>query len=255
MDIIVFIFIDINLVQVTYLSCALDKYYMTDKEKRELIQQTAIRFKAERKEKDFAFLYRELKHVIGSCATKYMRTSADVEEQVQEAFVTAYSIIDKFDPERGMFVWWLWRICVNQSCVALRTMYKTNQIEELEEFGSFSHELLETPDYEYYEKPEETDQKKMELLNELAKTLKKSQGREVYMLYLKGMRTEEISKELYMPLREARALLNKGKSQMKVRLNKVISMRRAGKEIDMNKMISRKSYFYDPVAGVMREEE
>jgi RNA polymerase sigma-70 factor (ECF subfamily) len=63
----------------------------------------------------FALLFDQYKHLVYRTAVLTLANSGDAEDVMQEVFVQVHRSLGKYDPARGAFTTWLYRITVNRA--------------------------------------------------------------------------------------------------------------------------------------------
>ena len=66
-------------------------------------------------ERAFEALYEQYKNLVYRTAVLMLGNPADAEDVLQEVFVKVHRSLDQYDPGKGAFTTWLYRITVNQS--------------------------------------------------------------------------------------------------------------------------------------------
>lgn len=125
--------------------------------------------------------------------TKFISSSDDITDLVQDAFLRAYQNIQSFDTSMR-FSPWIYRIAHNEFVSALRKKSRTSVIAV--DFDTFiSHPVYDDP------APAQREQKEMRILIDRGLEKIKAKYREVLVLfYLEELSYQEISDVLQVPV-------------------------------------------------------
>ena len=152
----------------------------------------------------------------------------DAEDVVQEAFLKAYSHLDRFQ-ENSKFYTWLVRIAVNESLMKLRrrkTSKTVSMDEDVEtEEGSVPREIAD-----WAPNPEQL-YKQGELNEILSKTINglPSSFRTVFVLRdVEGLSTEETAEMLELSVPAVKSRLLRARLQLRERLNRYFKKNQDG---------------------------
>lgn len=144
-----------------------------------------------------------------------MRSEADVEDLVQEAFVKAFGALDRYSPEYA-FSTWLYRIATNHAIDHIRRRrLKTVSIDQPIQ-GRDGEFQAEIPDSTYRPDRAIVEDQRGVILRDAIDALPEKYHRVIVMRHRDDMAYEEIADALGLPLGtvkahifRARALLNK----------------------------------------------
>ena len=90
----------------------------------------------------FDLLFRRYQHKISNLLARYVRTSEDVEDLTQEAFIKAYRALPRFRGESAFYTW-LYRIAVNTAKNHLASAGRRLQQVEIDVDGSATAEVAQ----------------------------------------------------------------------------------------------------------------
>lgn len=107
------------------------------------------------------------------------------EDLLQEIFVTIWEKIDQFDPDKGKFYTWAYRIARNKTLNALR---KTDPLIQKEDMGVYNDIEQEESGHNY------------ETLNGVIKKMEAHHQKVIELVYFKGYTHREAHKLMGVPL-------------------------------------------------------
>jgi RNA polymerase sigma-70 factor (ECF subfamily) len=108
----------------------------------------------------FALLFDLHKNLVYRTALLTLGDPLDAEDILQEVFVQVHRSLSVFDPARGAFTTWLYRITINKCLNWRRSHHGTQSLEELPE-----HALSVTPDVEEQQAESESIRQALDRLN------------------------------------------------------------------------------------------
>jgi RNA polymerase sigma-70 factor, ECF subfamily len=82
-------------------------------------------------EEAFGLMFEEYKNLVYRTTYLTLGTAADAEDIVQEVFLQVHRSLDSYDPNRGAFSTWLYRITVNRCLNWRRGRPHTDSLEDL----------------------------------------------------------------------------------------------------------------------------
>ncbi len=89
-------------------------------------------------EEAFGLLFEKYKNLVYRTTYLTLGTAADAEDILQEVFLQVHRSLEGYDPGRGAFSTWLYRITVNRCLNWRRSRPFTDSLEELGEDGAGS---------------------------------------------------------------------------------------------------------------------
>ncbi|MDX2111016.1 MAG: sigma-70 family RNA polymerase sigma factor [Verrucomicrobiota bacterium] len=173
-----------------------------------------IRRVAARDEQALAELYRRYSGVIYSFAVKMLHDTPEAEEVLQDTFLKAWKLADKYQPERGTVFTWLVTMSRSQCLDRLRAR-KNNP------FRSNQHTTLDSMSPQSQPDSSETSIFKTNLGSEIADKLKElpeDQRLCLELSFYKGYTQHEIANRLKEPLGTIKARIRRGLLQLRALL-------------------------------------
>ena len=131
----------------------------------------------------------------------------DAEDIAQEAFIKAYTQIARFDPAKGRFSTWLYRIATNLAIDWLRRNRRTTTVDEIEQLAEATQPVALA------------ELQKQELRRAVLALVPPPLRRAVEAFYWEGMSYQAISQELGVPIGTVRTWLHRAKRQLKEALS------------------------------------
>lgn len=99
--------------------------------------------KGKDREKFSKTLFNEISPKIYFACSRYIKNALEKDEVFQESMIKIFENLNKFDPKKGDFIGWAYRISTNTAITHLKKQIKFNRNEELNE-GINNHNSLET---------------------------------------------------------------------------------------------------------------
>ncbi|GGD43525.1 RNA polymerase sigma factor [Muriicola marianensis] len=131
------------------------------------------------------FLYDKYSGALYGVVLRMCREQGLAEDLLQEIFLTIWEKIDQYDPAKGKFYTWAYRIARNKTLNALRK----------------SDPLIQTDDLGVYKNVrEEEDLQDYEMLNGMVRKLEAHHQKVIELIYFKGYTHREAHKLMDVPL-------------------------------------------------------
>jgi RNA polymerase sigma-70 factor, ECF subfamily len=86
-------------------------------------------------EEAFRLLFEQYKNLVYRTTYLTLGTATDAEDILQDVFLQVHRSLYAYDPKRGAFSTWLYRITVNRCLNCRRSGVPADSLEELEEIG------------------------------------------------------------------------------------------------------------------------
>jgi RNA polymerase sigma-70 factor (ECF subfamily) len=144
-------------------------------------------------------------------ARAILHDDAEAEDVMQDAYVRAYQNLNQF-AGRAMFSTWLTRIAVHEALHRLRLRGRTQQIDETEQDGEMSMNMVETsPDPEQMASRAELSH----LLEEAVLGLPEKYRAVVMLRDVEELNTSETAEALELTEENVKVRLNRGRAMMR----------------------------------------
>lgn len=127
----------------------------------------------------------------------------DAEDITQEAFITAFSTLRQFDPTKGRFSTWLYRIATNKAIDYLRSIKRRVDVEDIDALINEA-----APDYG-------TEESKHMVRQAVSKLRPSKYKQVIEAYYWRGQSYEQIAGELQVPVNTVRTWLRRAKQQLR----------------------------------------
>ena len=163
----------------------------------------------------FEALFHQYRGRVFQTAYLILGDSREAEDVLQEVFLKVYRSGNSFDPEKGGFAAWLYRIVVNQ-CISCRRRKRrpSSSLESLREEGF--DPPADTPSV-----PEELlAEERIEALRQAVGTMKENHRVILVMRYFNELSYEEIASVLGIPLGTVQSRLNRAMNVLRRELKK-----------------------------------
>ena len=148
------------------------------------------------------------------------RAEDRAKDLLQESFVRIWKKIDQYDPDRGKFYTWSYRIARNTTLNALRKAPPLIQTEDLSVYKDTAAEENVAVDY--------TE------LNGLIRTLEPHHQRALDLVYFNGLTHREAHKEMEVPLGTFKSYVRQALKQLRMQYEKTIVLVAAFLELFFN---------------------
>jgi RNA polymerase sigma-70 factor (ECF subfamily) len=163
-----------------------------------------------RNEQALSQLYDKYSGAIYSVILKMIADEGRAQNLLQDTFITVWEKSHQYDPAKGRFYTWIYRIARNKSLNALR---KTDQ-------------LIQTEDLSVYKNKEEVisiDSRYLEL-NGAITQLKVQHQKAIELVYFKGLTHREAHKEMDVPLGTFKSYIRQALTALKETYSKTLIM-------------------------------
>ena len=126
------------------------------------IQEIAINFVENRSDKNFTVLYNRLLPGLKTYAKTFISDWDVCDEMVAVTLTKAYTYIDLYEPKKGAFSTWIYRICRNECLSELKRKIKEASLDHLQESGvqikAIYKEMIQYEEsYDYIDNNEPTE--------------------------------------------------------------------------------------------------
>ena len=166
-------------------------------------EESDIQLIAAIKQKDqkaFYALYDKYAGALYGVIIRMCRDSGLAEELLQESFLKVWNKIDQFDPEKGRFYTWAYRIARNTALNAMRNPSPLIQTEDLSV---------------YKEKEIEEESWDFQTLNGQIKSLEPHHRQALSLVYFQGYTHREAHEEMGVPLGTFKSYIRQALKQLR----------------------------------------
>jgi RNA polymerase sigma-70 factor (ECF subfamily) len=151
----------------------------------------------------FALLFEQYKNLVYRTTYLTLGSAADAEDILQEVFLQVHRSLDSYDPSRGAFSTWLYRITVNR-CLNWRR--GRSAMDSLEEIGDETKAALHSPADRYDEN--DSVRRALDCLSRKLRVV-------VVLRHYWDLSYAEIAEILDLPLGTVKSRLNIGMRQLR----------------------------------------
>lgn len=137
---------------------------------------------------------------------RLMHDRMEAEDIAQKSFIKAYQKLGSFDPQKGRFSTWLYKIAYNEAIDALRKAKNATTVENIEDLDPIMPDFTAT-----------------ELLADVRKAvlalMPPEHRRAIEAYYWEGKSYQAIAHEMRVPINTVRSWLRRAKLQLKETLS------------------------------------
>lgn len=167
----------------------------------------------------FAALYDQYKNLVYKTAYLMCHDALEAEDSLQEVFMLVYKALPNFDPAKGAFTTWLYRITMNH-CLNQRRKYRPDQ------------ESLEDGALEIAAEPINTNPLETEAVRQAIGALSDKLRAVVVLRYYGDLPYAEIAEALDIPLGTVKSRLDLALRTLNQRLSVEIDETAPAKEVE-----------------------
>ncbi|MBT8263411.1 MAG: RNA polymerase sigma factor [Bacteroidia bacterium] len=154
-----------------------------------------------RDERALSALYDNYSGALYGVIIRICRNEAHAQDLLQETFIKIWQKCDSYDPEKGRFYTWAYRIARNTTLNSLRNR----------------PDLIQNEDLSVYDNKEEQDDTPIDLtqLNGSIKKLEAHHQEALGLVYFKGLTHREAHKEMDVPLGTFKSYVRQALTQLR----------------------------------------
>ena len=157
-----------------------------------------------------SLLYDKYSGAIYSVILKMVKDEGKAQNLLQDTFMTVWDKADKYDPNKGRFYTWVYRIAKNK---VLNVLRKTDPLIQTDDFSVYTHkEDAISIDSEYLE------------LNGAVTKLEAHHKEAIELVYFKGLTHREAHQEMDVPLGTFKSYVRQALKQLRETYAKAISI-------------------------------
>ena len=162
-------------------------------------------------ERALSLLYDNYSGAIYSVIIKIIKDEGQAQDLLQETFITVWDKASQYDPEKGRFYTWVYRIAKNKTLNALR---KTNLLIQSEDLSVYTNKEEDTISI---------DPKHLELKGAL-KSLETHHRNAIELVYFKGLTHREAHQIMDVPLGTFKSYVRQALKQLRTSYSKIVGL-------------------------------